>query len=552
MENILITYLSKLPEPKGADKVSEITYKCGDNIKDIVTSYTNEAGIRFLKELLKQKNEKIDKIIAVCSGEVKTKKNSFFNDLTTLEYFEKLIDDCFHEAKIEIVDSKGKADNTEDVINIFPRLTDISMDSKIYLDITGGFRDSVYTLSLISRFIEFKGINIERVIYSMMANGKGKILNYTNNFRLTTLMNGMSEFVNFGNAKTISEYFKDSTNQQVTATIQSMNDFNDALSLGKTGELDNILTRLNDDISATEAISADDLSIMLFKEMIPVIKEKFFPNGTQIDYLSMIEWCSNNNLIQQALTLCTEKIPRYLFNAGYIAPSSEQVKEDANNKKRSYNDKYVDMLYTDIMNVSESDNLKSAVKPVRSGIAKLGNYKKTPIYQGLINYMEIYNEVKGVNLRDYFRKKNPTRNCANECVRNAWEILQKRDNIIDIAKINEKAFYGALLGLKASDKNVKGSEIENRINFIENFGKNIVSSEYKYNADKKELAKVFAGYVFLKSIRNIINHASEQDNLSDTQKAFFKQYGYEYNITTECLQRNIELIIKDIRNLKRV
>ena len=557
MQNIFITYLSRLPNPQGDNKISEITYKCGDNFKDIVTSYTNEAGIKFLENFLKQKGQEMNKIIAICSGEVRYIQNKFFDNQTTLAYFEKLIYKCFPNAEIEIVDSQGKADDKEDVMNVFSNLNNIPINSNIYLDITGGFRDSVYTLSLISKFLEFKGINIERVVYSMAANGKGKILNYTNNFRLTNLMNGMSEFVNFGNSKTISEYFKNSTNEQIKNTIQSMNDFTDALSLGKTGLLDDILKKLNDNISEIENISANDISIMLFKEMIPVIKNKFFPNGTQIDYLSMIEWCCQNNLIQQALTLCTEKIPYYLIEHKYIVPSSEQVEKDAESKKRSYDDKYASMLYAEIMNSSKLNtdvtDFKEAIDFIKSGKSKLKNYDKKPIYQGLKNYMEIYNEVQGKNLSAYCDKHYTKNFGSNECVRKAWEDLVElatKNNIKNIDVVTKNSFYNALLGIENSQDNK--DTIGNKINFIENFEKNIVSEEYKYNADKKDLGKVFAGYVFLKSVRNTINHASDLENLTDEQKQFFKKYGYEHTIKTECLKKNINLMLESIRNLRLI
>ena len=557
MQNILITYLSPLPQPNDGKEVSLTTYKCGDNFEDVVTSYTNEAGIKFLESFLKQKGQEMNKIIAVCSGVVKNNPRKFFDNQTTLAYFEKLVYKCFPNAEIEIVDSQGKADDKEDVMNVFSNLNNIPINSNIYLDITGGFRDSVYTLSLISKFLEFKGINIERVVYSMAANGKGKILNYTNNFRLTNLMNGMSEFVNFGNSKTISEYFKNSTNEQIKNTIQSMNDFTDALSLGKTGLLDDILKKLNDNISEIENISANDISIMLFKEMIPVIKNKFFPNGTQIDYLSMIEWCCQNNLIQQALTLCTEKIPYYLFEHKYIVPSSEQVEKDAESKKRSYDDKYASMLYSEIMKSSKLNSrvndLKKAIKCIKADESKLRNYEGTSIYQGLKNYMEIYKEVQGKNLSTYFDEHYTENFGSNECVCKAWGDLVEfaTEHIVkDINAFKPNSFYNALLGIENSQDNK--DTIGNKINFIENFEKNIVSEEYKYNADKKDLGKVFVGYVFLKSVRNTINHASDLENLTDEQKQFFKKYGYEHTIKTECLKKNINLMLESIRNLRLI
>ena len=44
------------------------------------------------------------------------------------------------------------------------------------------------------------------------------------------------------------------------------------------------------------------------------------------DYLKITQWCIDNGLIQQALTVFNEKMPRYLFNKGYIKVKVEERK----------------------------------------------------------------------------------------------------------------------------------------------------------------------------------------------------------------------------------
>lgn len=45
------------------------------------------------------------------------------------------------------------------------------------------------------------------------------------------------------------------------------------------------------------------------------------------DYYSIVKWCVENGLVQQALTIFTEKIPSYIIGKNYMKVSDAVITE---------------------------------------------------------------------------------------------------------------------------------------------------------------------------------------------------------------------------------
>ncbi len=541
MENILITYLSRLPNEN-----TDIVYSADTADTAVTARYTNEVALRHLKNCFRTSGEKLDKVIAVCSGVVKTYKSQSFGEKTAFEYFSDVLKTEFEDAELVVVDGKGRYEGSNDIANVFEAIKSIPSDSNIYLDITGGFRDSVYTLTLISRFLEFKGINVKRVIYAMITEKpKGKITDYTSNFGLMSLINGVSEFVNFGNVKTLEKCFADTKREDVRMLIGSMKSFSDAITLGKTDMLDSILRTMREHIQSIESAPDGDVAQLLLNNMVPIINQKFFGGSDDADYISIIQWCIDNGLIQQALTLYVEKIPEYIFKKGIIK-CSEEVEERNEKKKQAHENLYAKIFYSDFMEGAALDDI-STLKGLVQGInAKVMNpktcTKDKKMKKAVSNYMEIYEEVRGKSLRKISAdsgkmKAKPT----NADVEAAWEVLMK-NSYDKIEDITANDFFKALLGGSVQTSNTT----EKKIHFIESF-EDSNPSGYTYGADKRTIKNITAAYAFFKAVRNEINHASDNENLTDTQKKFFEKLGYKYEMSVDTLARELNNAIEIIK-----
>lgn len=144
----------------------------------------------------------------------------------------------------------------------------------------------------------------------------------------------------FGSSQALSQIFENTNNQYIKNLIQSMNDFSNAITLCRTKNIDDIFSRLNTNLNKLENnINTDNGYELLFYQMTDLIRQKFQLDNPSIDYVNIINWCLDNNLIQQAITIYTDKIPKYLHQKGYF-DYSNNILENAKKKNQNNNIDY--------------------------------------------------------------------------------------------------------------------------------------------------------------------------------------------------------------------
>ena len=99
-------------------------------------------------------------------------------------------------------------------------------------------------------------------------------------------------------------------------------------------------------------------------------------------------------------------------------------------------------------------------------------------------------------------------------------------------------------------KNEKISTVDKKINTASNITmKNFVHEGVKINSrtNINELRCIMFDYIYVKSVRNHINHASEEENLNDKQKSIFSDRGYNVNeFTTKAISKIIQESVERI------
>lgn len=552
MANILITYISKLSR----DSVIEYTIEDGPLKQQKITGIlTNEAGIKYLQKSLALKNEKLDKIIALCTQSVLNDKLPNFDNKTTIGYLKDTISD------VDIVEtSVSMSDSINDVTKIMELINDDSSDNKIYIDITGGLRDTVYTVTLIGRFCEFNNIPVEQVIYAQYNYQEPSVIkDFSANFRILDLLNSMSEFISFGSITNLANYFKNSKNSELNALIQTMQSFTNFIILGKTTELEDILCKFRNNIEEFKKSKQTTSTEQILLYMTDTLQSKFFL-GKEIDYLSIINWCLDNNLIQQALTLYTEKIPDYLFNKNIISVSESRKNELADKKPDGYG-LYYYIFYSDFMEPTagkkQFDDLckficeYSDCKNPNKYHKIVENYKKgnKSISKGIENFELLYKNMNGKSIRD--NKKDTYYSPPSQC-KGAWEYLcqEKNKHMVEWKECKSHDFIDLLLGYKTTNVK-KETTSEKKFRFVTNINAIELTKgkDYTYCISSQDMQKIVCDYFFFKSIRNEINHASDKDTLSDSQKAYYKALDYTTDVSVDSLIKDMKKSIDFISNL---
>lgn len=524
--NVFIAYLSAYDEKRNN---SQIEYKIpgGGTVCDC---FTNAAGIKYLKS----KGIIIDKFI-FCTSD---------GAMNTKYYIEDTIKENYPEAKVHHipVNEDGK------VLNVFgdEEFKRIEKGDNIYLDITGGFRDAVYTLSLITRFFEFKGVEIKEIIYSKKINDKneGFITDYTDNFNAMNLLNGVNEVMSFGSSKTLCKYFKNTNNLYIKNLLDAMESFTDVITLGITGKVDERLDDLYkaiDDFETNDSTEDTDdrlvLGELILKTLTAQIKDKFFASNGKPDYVSIIKWCVENGLIQQGITLYIERIDSMIFDT---------IVENIGNVKANNNDTVFYSVFLDVdLGSDEMKGLKKwcensvCTSPWDSWSRKFkkpagmdeGSEEMKIGKKRFVNLLRYCYETGDGNLAkiraDQYLKGGSSR-WDNE-TKAAWKEIMRQNNIKTLGANMNNDIYNLLLGLpvKGTNKNKSQGEkhaetMEKRVALLKKFELVAARPEFKIKCSIDRMRVIAGDYIYFKAVRNRINHAGEEDNLNSEQIKYFE------------------------------
>ena len=90
-------------------------------------------------------------------------------------------------------------------MDILPKILEkIEAKDTIYLETSGGKRDNVMYLTLLSRALTYQGVTIGQAVYSDFE--KKQIKDITDQYRLFDLIGGMQDMASFGNVGKLREY----------------------------------------------------------------------------------------------------------------------------------------------------------------------------------------------------------------------------------------------------------------------------------------------------------------------------------------------------------
>ena len=389
-----IAVLLFLSDYKAGSKEADYRYVNGEIYKGKQTNdapvecllkmaLAKSAGLEDLKSGSKLKLGQDKKLYILCitsykvmTGEGKTAWVNFQDTVKTLQekYIEK--DEECKLNPIEVIsipyDYRGEGDNytqfseeEEDTNRMAQRIFgDISAKltengiSDVYVDYTGGMRDISFLMTTIVRYLEFEGINCQKIVYSQYSRDNSdynRIRDITYIYEMFQMINGVNEFVTTGRANALNDIFKAERDkaedkgkkgdyEEVKNLLENMVAFSNAMSICDVSKIDDYLDEISksidrlmpsSDIGGTSSNDNDsednnlgdkeksdnqDLKIAMLKQLLDLMKKKMYLNDLgKKDYdLKLIKWCVENNMLQQALTLVEDKMPGVYFGIGLL------------------------------------------------------------------------------------------------------------------------------------------------------------------------------------------------------------------------------------------
>lgn len=371
-KNIMVMVLSDVKTEKNGEVRTSEYPQIHREVKT-----TNESAVRLLYQDLREKGQEINRIYAFATQTVQGKlmymqekdgqkqllPYQYENhDITHLDYTKMCMKDILSEDAWRIIPEPHLGeDNVSLAMNRTLSYTlriagqiqdDIDAmrrenpDVKIVLhaDCTGGPRHAIMMLINIIRLLQYNDVEIGSLFYSNWISSKraGKIEQINDVYRFYNLIAGAEEFVNFGSVKDLQGYFQ---NRNISAELDdlllAMGEFADEVKLCRRWRFVDAIDHLREAIETFEekwedveqrldtVIESNDdvrLNDMLMFQLLPQIHKDYSDLLGEHDSLSLIKWCLNQGLLQQALTLYTESIPDFLFDPdnGFITMTEDE------------------------------------------------------------------------------------------------------------------------------------------------------------------------------------------------------------------------------------
>lgn len=550
--NILISYLSLY------NKKTERSYYtngfCAE--ESIAAVQTNEPVLRLLEKNLEEKGEKIGRVIPILSFSAENNKCNAEPDRTTYEFFCGLTAEVVGTdgvlCPVREYEDENTLKETGAVIREICGL--ITADDDIYIDTSGGTRTSANMLQLLAKILEYKGYRLVGSFYANINYVRPRIETTKDFTELTMLADAVNEFVHTGRSYQLSECFKGEKHEEIAELIKYMDEFTDRIQLCSISELDDTLTKMRRQIEKVREIQSDETKIVILENLLPVIENKFFKVGSDgIDYCRMIKWCLENGLIQQAVTIYIEKMPKYIFDNRILICDEKYYREfkgkNGNNPLKQNTDAVI--FYDEFMDsVSTADRsdiiaLQTAMK--EKFIKRNKDYRYDDRLKKYICTLFDIRKQSADDFRGYMSRIGSSSDSyatktekliADYCIEKNFSSFDAM--IKTLCNQNEQVLSDILVKkaekLDTFDKKIRTAENITMTNCCHEG----VTINKKTNINA--LRGILFDYIYVKSVRNQINHASDEENLNDQQKKKLEERGYNVG---EFTTRVISDIIKN-------
>lgn len=309
MAKKIILFLSLLSEDESKRKTKDYACTAGvlgmDEAHKITGTQTNEAPVKAM--LLAHPD--VRSIICIVTPQAKESTLDFFKT-HILEFARekqiKLPDDIF-----KIIDFQNDEVFTEGplqrVLNeIQPGgMGKNSMGDEILLETTGGWRNTMMYLLLLSRVLTYNHNQTIGATYADFNNQQ--ITDVSDLLRMFDLVGGMQEMSSFGNVRTLRKYFgAEPQDERIGELLDALEALNEAITLCRTSKVSGCLERF---IHAVNEVKSCDNPLV--RQLTPAFDSIFRERKFKIR--SLIRWCLERDMYQQAVTLYIECIPTEIF-----------------------------------------------------------------------------------------------------------------------------------------------------------------------------------------------------------------------------------------------
>ena len=375
--NIIITNVSYVPSNNRLDKRSYFDDKVEDNVYE--GFITNEAPV---KSFIKRNNGNVHTIFFIASE--KARKDSITDEsggkVSSLCFLKRKINEyCDKNYRkpnfcvVQISDEPDAKEVAETVQVIYNSILELSQcenvsEINLFVESNGGVRYLIPMVLSITKSLEKYDDRIHiRETSSMVSgndNNKIRIFNSKSIFDAAEITGLVDEYLYYGRTDGLRKYIENqlrSENKELTncsglqSLLGKMEKTANDIQLCRTSSMledffgsGNIVSSINEYLNEGDGENSPSFSglptltcilkIML-KELVQFTVKQNDPKVSKNLHLPvLISWCLKKSFLQQALTLCSEQLPQFLFDSELIKKGEllSNVKIDTKNYTEGY------------------------------------------------------------------------------------------------------------------------------------------------------------------------------------------------------------------------
>jgi hypothetical protein len=224
-------------------------------------------------------------------------------------------------------------ENEDEVFDACNRAVEsIPLGASVYLDVTGGFRDSAMLLTSVMQMIKGRDLSLEGVFYVNFFSGSSpenpcQILDRTGAYSAFDLVSGLNELLKTGSVATLKEYFfSKNLHPLEQAILDRLAEVSQEIRLCRIGQSLVALSHLREALAEYE--TAEFKQNKLFAHVVEKGRQKYalLMDKEDATFADFVEWSVKNKDYSQALSYYYEKIPAYFVETRLIYPGEQQRK----------------------------------------------------------------------------------------------------------------------------------------------------------------------------------------------------------------------------------
>ena len=500
MSKKILLFLSELRQESGkkSEKKSEKEYLCPDESK-VSGVQSNEAPVKYLL----QHYENVSEILCVVTKEAKKSGWDWFCDA-----IKKV------KENIKIIEIPCDGEDSETFIKgpMQQILEKIESGDELLLETTGGFRNAIIYMILAAH----AGIQITGAVYSNFQ--KGKIEDLSQTMQLFDLVEGMKEMTSFGSVEDIRKYYgqTEEKDEKIKNLLVAVEEMTEAISLCRTDTLDAKMEQFN--VAMQDAKRSSDL---LFRQLLKGFRQKF---GEQWNVFTILRWCVDSGMIQQAMTIYTEKMPAYIIKQGLL-----EVDRDVKvSNKLEHEDENAVVFVKGFLKLAEPEKkemrnkFQSYLKENSSEIASWCFEKRITLPENDELYTGVENVVRFIR---YFYSETGRKQDFTEMnfkkLGNKYPVFKRKEIKKHFCEPstwggNAEKMINNISGAPKEVRNIFLQLKNTYVETLENLENLLTDSGYTIHCFLEQMRRIAKDYLYIKQLRNIANHANSDSNTDDS------------------------------------